>query len=197
MRRALVSTLLFACVLVACKSTPPTTLPRGHSNTFNKAGEFRIGEGDILEISSNVPKEAPIVVTVNLDGFFLLPLVGEVQARGTTLRELSQIISKKYEPFVKNPRFVVNLREMRSYKVFVYGEAKQNGEYQFTSRASLLGAIAKAGGPTDYSSGRISIFRRDAEGQKIRFDFSMDDVFREEASGEPMYVERSDIIVLY
>lgn len=188
--------VLFPLLFASCRSTPPTTLPRGHASTFSKGGEFKIGEGDILEVVSNVPKEPATVVTVNIDGNIYLPLVGEVKARNVSLADLAKTISQKYEPYIKNPKFAVNVREMRSYKVYVFGEAKQNGEYQFTSRTSLLGALAKAGGLTDYASGRITVFRKSEEGQ-LRFDFKLEDIFREEASGEPLYVERADVIVLY
>lgn len=195
-RNFLVTPLLASFLLVACKTTPPTTLPRGHSATFEKSGRFRIGESDILEVLSSVPKEPVNVTTVNIDGFIHLPLVGAIKAAGLTTLELEKQIEEKYLPLVKNAKFTVNIREMRSYKVYVYGETKVNGEYQFNARISLLSALAKAGGLTDFANGRLTLFRRDQNGQ-VRYDFTMDDVFREEGSGEPLYLERSDVLVAY
>jgi polysaccharide export outer membrane protein len=196
--RVIAACVLGASVTVAtqaCRSVPGT-VPRGHSQTFTREGEYRVGEGDILEIQGSVSKEPPMVVTVGLDGAIVLPLVGGVQARGLTLAEIARVVNKKQETYVRNPNFSVAMREMRSYLVTVVGEVKNSGEFTLVGRTTLLGALARGGGLTDYADERFTLLRR-AESGPLRFDFSLEDLVRAEASGEPVYVERADILLVH
>src|SRR6516225_11650749 len=65
--------------------------------------EFVIGPGDLLAI--NVWKETEIskVVPVRSDGRISLPLIGEIQSRGRTPKQLEADISKRLKDFVADP----------------------------------------------------------------------------------------------
>lgn len=184
-----------AAATQACRSVPGS-IPRGHSQTFTREGEYRVGEGDILEIQSAVSKESPMVVTVGLDGAIVLPLVGSVAARGLTLGELSRVVSKKQETYVRNSNFTVALRELRSYRVSVVGEVKASGEFTMLGRTTVLGALARAGGLSDYADETFTLLRRSENGS-LRFDFTLEDLVKAEASGEPVFVERADILLVH
>jgi protein involved in polysaccharide export with SLBB domain len=188
--------LFFVLPFFSACQTRESSMPRGHSQTFTKAGEYRVGDGDILEIQSNFSKEPSLVVTVGVDGTIVLPLAGALLVRGSTLAEISKTVSRRQDPFIKNANFTAALREMRSFKVAVFGEVKTNGEYGMFTRSTVLEVLARAGGLTDFASERFTLLRKGLEGAS-RFDFSLEELVRAEASGEAVYVERADILLVH
>ncbi len=196
MRHAVVLLVVALSVaLGACQTTRGRT-PRAGDDTFAKSGELRLGSGDIIEVLGYLPQEAPLVATVGLDGMIGLPLIGSLKAAGLTTSELARAVAEAYKAYVNKPKFVVNVRELRSYRVFVTGEVKNGGEYAFLARTSLLQAAAKAGGTTEFANGQVSIYRK-RQGVSELYETSMADLMQAEASGEPVYAERDDLLIVH
>jgi len=109
--------------------------------------DYRIGNDDILNISVWDQKELDQVVTVRPDGKISLPLVGDVQAAGQTVAELSANLSTAYSRTVRGAEVTVSIREIRSRPVFLVGNVVRPGPMQLTHDMTVLQALAAAGGP--------------------------------------------------
>src|SRR5438132_13983502 len=74
----------------------------GSASAVGAAPAYRIGPDDILVISVWDQKELDQTVFVRPDGKISLPLLGEVQAGGLTVGELSAALTEGYGKTIKN-----------------------------------------------------------------------------------------------
>src|SRR5262245_15275276 len=106
---------------------------------------FVIGPDDILAVSVWDNKELDQVGTVRPDGKISLPLVGEVQAGGRTVADLTEELNKLYGETTKGARATVSVREIRSRPVYFMGGVVKPGPLQLTQDLTLIQGIAMAG----------------------------------------------------
>lgn len=111
--------------------------------------EYRIGSGDVLRISAPDIEEIEDSYTVGPDGRISLPYVGVVDLQGLTRAEVGERIEKKLEGDYLEPDIDVIVEAYNNNRVFVLGEVRMPGEYNFAGRPTLLGALARAQGLTD------------------------------------------------
>ena len=114
----------------------------------NKAS-FQLGKGDVLSISVyDEPDLTLESVPVRPDGMIAFPLIGDVQVDGRNVEEITDEIRERLLQFVLEPRVSVVVREFNSLDYTLYGEVVNPGVYPLTTKVSITGAIAKAGGLT-------------------------------------------------
>src|SRR5262249_31034895 len=146
-------------------SPPQSTV--APTDTKAPEGDYRIGSEDLLDISvwNNPPlsRTAP----VRPDGMISLPLLNDVQAAGLTPMQLRDAIAKRLLEYMPNPEVSVIVREVNRFKVSVLGEVRKPGRFDFKSKATVLDALALAGGLSDYAArSRIVILRQDGNTTK-------------------------------
>jgi polysaccharide export outer membrane protein len=117
-------------------------------NASASTESFVIGPDDILAVSVWDNKELEQVVTVRPDGKISLPLVGEVQAGGRTVADLTDELNRLYSETTRGARTTVSVREIRSRPIFFMGGVVKPGPFQLTQDLTLLQGISVAGGLT-------------------------------------------------
>jgi len=138
--------------------------------------EFRLGPDDVIEVSVDQEKELCATVPVRPDGKISIPLIGEMPASGKTAIELQKEISIRYAKFISEPAVTVVVKEVNSPKVSVLGEVKNPGMYKIKDRATLLDAIAMAGGLTEYAKrDKVTLIRVNPAGETSRVKVNLDD----------------------
>src|SRR5262245_20675182 len=100
--------------------------------------EFRLGPGDVLEVSVYQEKDLSTTVPVRPDGKISIPLIGELSASGKTATDLQKEIGQRYAQFIAQPVVTVVVKEVNSPKVSVLGEVKNPGVYKIKERATVL-----------------------------------------------------------
>jgi len=136
---------------------------------------YRVGPGDQLKINVWKHDELSQSVTVRPDGKISLPLIGDVDADGRTVDEISAEIAKRGARFFQdNPPVTVQVSEVRSYKIYVVGEVQRGGEFTPNHQVTVLQGLAMAGGFTRFANAdRIIIVRKDSHGERrMPFDYS-------------------------
>lgn len=141
---------------------------------------YRINGGDTLHISVYGEHDLDRDVAVEPDGGIAFPLVGNMNARGLTLRELQKKIADALRsgnmlPNVTDPEVTVSLVKSSGNSFSVIGQVKQPGTYVTDTQVDVMQALSLAGGLTPFASkGRIIVLRRDGGGAqtKIPFDYS-------------------------
>ena len=89
-------------------------------------------------------------------GAVSIPLVGDVTARGQTLRSFEAAVREKLtEGYLKDPRVSVQVLNYRPF--YIIGEVENDGEYPFVSGMHVLNAVAVAGGFT-YRANTSKVF---------------------------------------
>src|SRR6266480_1464451 len=131
--------------------------------------DYRIGIDDVLDVGVwNVP-ELQKTVPVRPDGKISLPLVHDVVAAGLTPMELRQEVTGKMATFIHDPDVSVVVREIHSAKISVIGQVKTPGRYDIRGPATVLDALALAGGFTEFAGRRKICILRAAK--RISFDY--------------------------
>jgi len=158
--------------------------------------EFRLGPDDVIEVSVYQDKELSTTVPVRPDGKVSLPLIGEMPASGKTAKELQKEIAQGLKQFISEPAVTVSVKEVNSPKVSVLGEVKNPGIYKIKDRATVLDAVALAGGLTEYAKrNKVTVLRAEPGGEQRRFNINLDDWIKGKKP-EPFYVLPYDKIYI-
>ncbi len=141
----LMKMLLPVLLLTSCATVKnPTPLPQATAPVT--AQEYRIQTGDLLDIKFFYNPELNEQVTVRPDGRIALQLIKEIDAVGKTPAQLTDILTGKYAPQIKNPEITVLIRSFSTQKVYVDGEVNKAGLVALAEPMTVLQAISQAGG---------------------------------------------------
>ncbi|HMS82068.1 MAG TPA: polysaccharide biosynthesis/export family protein [Nitrospira sp.] len=153
--------LLVSWGLSGCAAAPPITddvITEANSADKN---QFLLGPEDVLEISVWRSDElTQKEVVVRPDGKIGMPLIGDVEVSGHTAADLATQIAGMLKTYKENPSVSVKVKEVNSYYVYVLGDVVKPGKYQLKSHATVLQAIAMAGGFTPYAAKNSMRVRR-------------------------------------
>lgn len=107
-------------------------------------------------------------VQVDASGHIALPLAGQIEVTGRTPEQLETAISERLRgSYVRNPRVTVSILETVSQTVTVDGEVRQPGLYPVTGGMTLMRAIARASGTTEFANTRFVVLFRTVNGRQI------------------------------
>jgi polysaccharide biosynthesis/export protein len=176
-------------------ATTAGTLVAAPSGTVDP-NEYRIGPGDVLQISVWKNDAVSRTVPVRPDGKVSLPLLNDLDAAGYTPMELRDILVKKLAEYMPAPEVSVIVTEPRSFKVSVMGEVAKPGRFELQSRTSVLDVLALAGGLNQYAAkSRIFVLRPDGKGMK-RLPFNYGKAVGSGGEQENFYLQSGDIVVV-
>jgi polysaccharide biosynthesis/export protein len=164
---------------------------KAHDNSFV------IGNDDVLAI--NVWKEPDVSrsIPVRSDGKISLPLVGEVQATGRTPLKLEEEIAARLKNYIAEPEVTVIVQQINSQKFNILGQVNKPGSYVISNSATVLDALALAGGFRDFAKQKsIYILRQDADGSQTRLPFNYKEVVKGKNSGQNIKLQPRDTIVV-
>jgi polysaccharide export outer membrane protein len=167
-----------------------STTPKPHDDSFV------IGNDDVLAI--NVWKEPDISrsIPVRSDGKISLPLVGEVQATGRTPLKLEQDIAARLKSYIAEPEVTVIVQQINSQKFNILGMVNRPGSYLINNSATVLDAIALAGGFRDFAKQKsIYILRQNADGSQTRLPFNYKEVVKGQTAQNIKLQPRDTIVV--
>ena len=161
--------------------------------------EYRIGPEDVLDISVWKSTELTQTVPVRPDGKITVPLLNDIQAANMTPMQLRDTLAKGYAQYLDPPDahpVSVMVKEIRSIKISVVGKVKTPGRYELKDTATVLEALALAGGLTDFAnSERVVVFRRVGKGwSKLPFNYKK--VVSEWDEQQNFALQPGDIIVV-
>lgn len=176
MRNSLWLFVLTCLMVSACGPVRNDALPRGRASydvipatdPSKGAQDYRISPFDTLSVS--VFQEPDLTfekLTVDASGEFLFPLIGVVQARNKTPRQLSEEMAARLgERYLRNPQVSVGVATSSSQKITVEGQVNEPGVYEISSDTSLLQALARAKSPTRLAKLDEVVIFRFVDGQR-------------------------------
>jgi len=162
---------------------------------------FLLGPEDVLEVMVWRNKDLSKEVVVRPDGLISIPLIGDVQASGLTADQLGRRIEERLQVFMETPRVSVHVKEVNSYILYVVGEVRNPGKYRLKSYASVLQAIALAGGFTPFASkNEIQVVRNsqndDGRLHEIHIPVRYDDLLSGDGELGNFVLRPGDIVVV-
>jgi len=183
---------------VPAKSSPKaTTLPSvetGTAITPASADSYKIGTGDVLDVSVFKVPELNKSVQVADNGMVGLPLVGDIQAKGRTPKEIERELAQKLgAKYLQSPQVTVFVKEYNSQRITIDGAVDKPGVFPYRSSITLLQVIAMAGGLDPNSDSTVVVFR-EAEGKKTAARFDIDQI--RGGSAEDPAIKPGDTVVV-
>ena len=121
--------------------------------------EYRLGGGDRVRVTVFGEESLSGEFQVAGNGKISLPLIGEVQAAGMTVKDFQDGVQKTLsDGYLKQPRVSAEVINYRPY--YILGEVQKPGQYPYTSGLTVFNAVATAGGFTYRANkGRVYIKR--------------------------------------
>ncbi len=149
-------TLLTACAV-------PHPVPTAKQAQDDSSVNYWLDTGDKLRVIVFGEEDLSGEFEVDGTGAVSLPLIGQVHARGQTLRRFERAVEAKLrDGYLTDPRVSAEVLKYRPFDII--GEVKAAGEYPFASGMHVLNAVALAGGYTYRANkSRVSITRDGTE----------------------------------
>lgn len=125
-------------------------------------------------------------------GFVTLPIIGNIEVAGLTLKQIQERVQKRSLEFLKDPTVKVKLL---SFKVNINGEVKDPGVYYcYNEKLNILEAISMANGLTDNAKINKTIVVR--ETSKGTYTYTIDLTSKSLLSSEVYYLQPNDLIYI-
>ncbi|MFN7027694.1 MAG: polysaccharide biosynthesis/export family protein [Pseudorhizobium sp.] len=139
----LLALALLAGGVCACSSYQPAP------NALQQSAPqpYRLDSGDRVRVT--VFEQAGLSNSYSVDqaGYVVVPLIGQVPARGQTLPQLEgSIAARLKQGYVRDPDVTIEIDRYRP--VFVMGEVARPGQYAYIPGMTAQNAVAIAGGYT-------------------------------------------------
>ncbi|MDB4997370.1 MAG: Polysaccharide export protein, partial [Myxococcaceae bacterium] len=116
---------------------------------------------------------------------------------GRTTEDLAALLATQLKNFVNIPSVAVTVDEVAPISVTVVGEVVRQGVFPVEQHASVVQALALAGGPTEFASPRVYVLRREVAGGPVnRIRFSYDALLKGEGKAALFALQTSDIVVV-
>ena len=139
----------------------------------NSIGAYILHPGDMLSI--NVfgypelcfPNQGHMEgLTIRPDGKLTYPFLGEITAKGMSVKDFAKLLSDQLGEIYVNPVLSVNIMRFGTERIYVLGEVNQPGAYELDKSRNLLDAIGAARGWTkDAAKTKVFIIRKDQNGK--------------------------------
>lgn len=160
------STMTCSAQPSSAKKAPGSPDPTANAPAGTDKDKYIIEPSDTLTVSVWRQPTLSGALLVRPDGKISMPLLGDIQASGTTPMQLASQISNKLQKFVRDPDVSVVVTGLHKSFVYVLGEVGKKGPVQMEPGMTLLQAISSAGGLTDFAKkNKIYILRE--QGQRI------------------------------
>jgi len=206
-RRCSLPILIFAAMPFACAVSPYTEGPSLGENpgllpldfeTEISNGQFFVGPEDKVLVNFHLHTDLTRNYRVRTDGSILMPLVGRMQASGSSREQLEDRILEAYAAYIVNPLATVDVEYSPSRKVTVLGEVERTSVLPLTSpRTTVLDVIASSGGiSVDGDRTGVLIARR-IDGRTVIKHYDMNALFTPDDPNmrtEIPYVQAGDVI---
>ena len=190
---ALTTGILFAGLFAASAQDKPVQTWSAKS----QVSEYRIGAGDLLEISTwKEPDLSRKEVIVRVDGRISFPLLGDIPAAGMTPPELTETIQKGLTNYITAPVVTVTIINQGSQKVYILGEVAKTGEYPLAKNLTVLQAFALAGGFTQWAAkDEIILMRKEGAKEEI-YKINYKDIVKGRDVENNLTLQANDTIVV-
>lgn len=163
---------------------------------------YRINGGDMLHISVYGEQNLNQDVPVQPDGGIAFPLVGNMNVRGMTLKEVQTKVANtlresQYFPNLTDNEVTVSMVKASGNSVSVVGQVKQPGTFAYDTQLDVMQALSLAGGLTPFASkSKIKILRRDPQGTQTAILFDYSDIEDGQHLDKNIILQGGDVVVV-
>lgn len=201
------SILILAALPMACAMSPyvegpslgenPGLLPLDFEAEIAN-GQFFLGPEDQLTVNFHLHDDLSRTYRVRNDGSVIMPLVGRMQATGSTREQFEDRVMEAYGDFLVDPLASIDVEYSPNRKVTVLGEVSNAAVLTLTSpRTTVLDIIASAGGIGADGDQTGVLIARKVQGRMTVRHYDIDALFSPDDPNmrtEIPYVQAGDVV---
>ncbi len=135
---------------------------------------------------------------VRMDGRISLRHIGDVYVVDMTLTQLADYLKKLYSTIYESPSVTATLVQSNSRQYTIMGQVKAPGLSHLDFPLSIVKAVAKAGGFTEWANSEVTVIRQTDAGDKGKtFEFDYDDFLKGKNLQDNIMIQSGDIVVVH
>ena len=181
---------------VAAIALMPVAFSQTASPANDQSRNYKIQPGDLMEISVWREDYLEREVIVQPDGKISFPLVGTVNAAGTTVEAVQTLVAQRLTQYIPDPVVTVSIKEIRGNRVYVLGQVKNPGQFIMNPTVDVIQALALAGGTTTFAElNEIKILRRNGNSQEL-IEFRYADIARGRNLEQNIVLQSGDVVIV-
>jgi polysaccharide export outer membrane protein len=125
-----------------------------------QAQEYEVGPGDVLGVIVLNQTGLSGEFTVDQEGFMTFPFVGRLKAAGLSATEIERkLVTLLSDGYLRRPQVSVTVKQFKSQRVFVTGEAAKPGPYGLRPDRMLSSLLQDIGDLTPQAGHEVMIIR--------------------------------------
>lgn len=155
---------------------------------------FIVGPGDEIAVKVWRNDDLNRDVRVDPSGNISLPLVGKVKASGLTISQLREEVTLRLSKYFVDPQVDINVSNLKSQKVYVLGEVKSPGTFDWQANMPAWEVISKAGGFTLDANEENVLLVRSEDGKTVVRALNIRNMFKEGKLSRGTYLRNGDLI---
>lgn len=193
--RAWLGVLIFSLLMSACHEAPYVwvhSLPR---DQLVLASDGRIVAGDTVSVRVFGQDSLTTQGRVRPNGTLALPLLGSVPMAGLRPDELARTLTESFRRYVNEPSVMVVIVDSQ-ISVTAVGEVRQPGVLSIDPPATVLQALARAGGMTEFAKESSIFVLRSGSNQTRRIRFTYDALRGAEPAASAFQMRDGDVLVV-
>jgi polysaccharide export outer membrane protein len=164
----LLAVLLSVFALTACQGGPVASGTALAQREPGSASTYVLGPRDKIRVSVFGQPNISGEFTLDGDGAFAMPLIGQVRAGEQTAQQLSQTVADRLRGrILLSPDVQVAVLTFRPY--YILGEVVKPGEYPYSDGLTVLNAVAAAQGYTSRGDRSRIFIRREGESTEVAY----------------------------
>jgi polysaccharide export outer membrane protein len=174
----------------------PLAFSQEASPDDDQSRSYKIQPGDLMEISVWREDYLEREVIVQPDGKISFPLVGTVNAAGTTVETVQALVAQRLTQYIPDPVVTVSIKEIRGNRVYVLGQVANPGQFIMNPTVDVIQALALAGGTTTFAElNEIKILRRNGDSQEL-IEFRYADISRGRNLDQNIILQSGDVVIV-
>lgn len=156
--------------------------------------DYVLTAGDSVDVSVFGEPNLSRTVTVRPDGKITLPLIGDIDAAGSTPPQLADRIATALKAYLKSPQVSVTVAGFQQSRVYLVGAVTRPGPVDIQRGWTVFEVFAVAGGVTPRAALRRATLTRRTTGQTFTLD--LDRLLIKGDRTADLLVEAGDIIMV-
>ena len=167
-----------------------------HANVYADETNYRIGTGDILEISVWKDESLQREVVVPPDQVISYPLIGDINVTDMTVTDLRRNITEKISEYVPDATVAVMIKKINSLKAYVIGKVNNPGEFSIQLDTTVMQILSMAKGLNPFAAAdKIHILRR-KKGITVKIPFNYKQIEKGNKLNQDITLQRGDVVVV-
>jgi len=157
---------------------------------------FKIGPGDVLEISVWKDESLQRQIVVPPDRVISYPIIGDIDVTDMSVTRLREVVTERLSEYIPDATVTVLLNQITSLRVYLIGKANSPGVFPIDMETTVLQVLAMAGGLNPFAAGDEIVILRQEDGKTIKIPFNYEEVAEGKNIEQNIILKRGDVIVV-